>query len=123
MRLPTLLLIAGLTSPAAALEPPVVAPIELNMALVQRLERHIQMPAGARALARYDRYYALEREDGHIVVRGLLLQRDDRQPDGAATILPRSQWLMVSDGGCGVVELVWDAEAKQLPALTCNGVA
>ena len=87
------------------------------------------MPAGARAVAAYLRFYTGDRKDGRPVVRGTfvlqglwdhLLQRPAAAP---INIVEKADMPIILDGGCAVVNLEFDTQRKQIVSISCNGNA
>lgn len=93
---------------------------ELTLADVRGLEQFIPALPGAWPFPRYDRYYALEQQHAHRVIIGLFMVRAANAGPGKIHILPRSQWNVVADGGCGVIHLRW--VAGDAPSYWCNGI-
>ena len=87
---------------------------------MDRIERDIRLPEGARPLAAYDRYYALRQDaSGARLVAAVYV--------GSRT--PGRHWVteaelpMIDDGGCHIVSLVYDLEAGRIQNVYCNGIA
>jgi hypothetical protein len=84
---------------------------------VSRMEARIVMPVGAKPLAAFTRYYEPGFDHGRRVVFGLLTERGDRK----IHIGPNHP--IAVDGGCSVVNTLYDVEADRITSITCNGVA
>jgi hypothetical protein len=118
-------------------------------ALMERIEAQVRLPAGARQLHEYARYYAL-RENGH--VEGVYrIPRGQPRPDesceelmpnftsvevpcpdteGALPEVPAGERLWVddyrnlpfiSDGGCTIVNVLFDRTSGRIREVACNG--
>jgi hypothetical protein len=85
---------------------------------IQALEREISMPAGARPVSAYDRYYAAAIQDGRRVIHGIYFGNGGKTTIEASGNLP-----VVMDGGCGVVNVDYDVESHKFIRVFCNGVA
>lgn len=94
--------------------------------LMQQVEERVQLPKGAEKLERYARYYAT---DGNRIVATYitLVDSENRYYD-----LPVGQrrWVddhrnmpAISDGGCSIVNVLYDPKATSSPEAFCNGVA
>lgn len=102
----TLLLSSGCTDGSVSEQAQTMASIESRMAL----------PEGAHALSSYRRYY-FSREDGLVGA----VYVSDLNP-GKEWVGKRERAPSVFDGGCSVVEVVFDP-AKRTVRATCNGIA
>ena len=89
--------------------------------ILTRLESSIKLPADAKPLTSYARYYAGASERGRRVVRGVLVQRSDKKP-GVSVVAP-SDLPEIYDGGCGVIDLAYDVASEQIVSLECHGSA
>lgn len=106
-----LLAISGVLA-GAAVQPP-------SQDEIQALEREISMPAGARPVSTYDRYYAAVSQDGRRVIHGIYFGNGGKTTIEASGRLP----LSMLDGGCGVVNVYYDVESHKFIRVFCNGVA
>lgn len=93
---------------------------------MQRIEEQVKLPKGAERLEQYARYYAT---DGNRVVATYITLVD---PANRYYDLPAGQqrWLddhrnlpAVSDGGCSIVNVIYDLKVGSAPEAFCNGVA
>ena len=95
-----------------------------TLALIQEIERIVQMPNGARPLAAYTRYYAGRTVKGRQLVLGTYVARST----SSASLKPinivdsEKELPMIFDSGCGVLNLAFDIPTKRVMAVTCNGV-
>ena len=81
------------------------------------IEQQLQMPPGAEQIAKYDRYYMRQAPDtvvGTFVGSG---ERGERKWVSSIDQLPA-----IDDGGCGVVNIIFDLKTKKSTTF-CNGVA
>lgn len=94
--------------------------------LMQQVEERVQLPKGANRLEQYARYYAT---DGNRIVATYITLVD---PENRYYNLPVGQrrWLddhrnmpAISDGGCSIVNVLYDPKAPSSPEAFCNGVA
>ncbi len=73
------------------------------------------MPSGASALKRYRRYYY--RDNRAIVGTYVLSSKPGRE------WRTKDKMIMVLDGGCGVVNVVFSIKDNRVTYAACNGVA
>ncbi len=91
-----------------------------SKALISEIEASLDMPAKAFPLDTYVRYFAGEVADNRRLVVGEFLH----DPENAGVrIVEREKMPEVLDGGCGVVNLKYDIERKEVLAFFCNGEA
>ncbi|NEX92726.1 hypothetical protein [Caulobacter sp. 17J65-9] len=133
-----LALIAGMTAAGAA----GAAPDVPTAAEVARVEAGLTLPAGARALYDYDRYYARSVVDGRPVILGLyqrtwirdVKEHQQRNPQNWNMASPQRVGEVqrvrkaglpreITDGGCEQIRVVFDLEANKVADVSCNGVA
>jgi hypothetical protein len=95
--------------------------------LMDQIEKQVRMPAGSRPLAEYARYYAFDKRGRVVAIYTTL-----REPSYESLNLPAGQrrWVShedrlpgISDGGCGVVEVLFDPATEQVTRAECNGLA
>ena len=83
--------------------------------IMDQIEQSVRMPPGADTLQSYRRYYY--HDDRAVVgtyVRSSKPGREWRTKD---------KMIMVLDGGCGVVNVVFSIKDKRVTYTACNGVA
>ena len=104
--------------PAAAAASP--GPTAEQAAIMDRIEREVRLPAGAGPLGAYERYYALHQDDrGTRVVAAIYVRGGT----------PGRRWVeetgqpMIADGGCDVIEVIYDLTTQRIQTVACNGVA
>lgn len=94
--------------------------------LMQQIEERLQLPKGAERLEQYARYYAPDKDR---VVATFITVVD---PTNRYYDLPVGQrrWLddhrnlpAISDGGCSIVNVIYDPKTRSVPEAFCNGVA
>jgi len=91
---------------------------------IDEIEAKIEMPAGARPVADYLRFYTGDRKDGRPVVLGTFVLRDLLQrPAAPINIVEKPDMPIILDGGCAVVNLEFDTQRKQIVSISCNGHA
>jgi hypothetical protein len=83
--------------------------------IMDKIESSVRMPQGAEALTRYRRYYC---RDGQAVVGTYVLSskpgREWRE---------KNKMMLVLDGGCGVVNIIFSTKESRVTYTDCNGVA
>lgn len=110
------------TGPQALQPDPVTRPDVAQEALMDRIEREVQLPPRADALSSYARSYAWHQDkDGTRTVLGYY--------ENLLGTAPGRRWVTerdfpgIADGGCGVITLVWDVAAQRIERISCNGYA
>jgi hypothetical protein len=92
--------------------------------LMDQIEKQILMPAGSRPIAEYARYYAFDKKGRVIAIYTTWIE-----PDDASLNLPTGQrrWVSdeghlpgISEGGCGVVEVLFDPATDEVKRAECN---
>ncbi len=82
------------------------------------------MPAGARPIASYSRYYAGAQKDGRPIVHGtFVLDGLLKRPAAPINIVEEQDMPVILDGGCAIVNLQFDVQSKQVLSIFCNGEA
>jgi hypothetical protein len=74
------------------------------------------MPDGAKPIEAYTRYYEPGYDTGRRVVFGVLTEKGDKQ------IHMSGSHPIIMDGGCSVVNLVFDVAAGQVTSISCQGL-
>ena len=94
--------------------------------LIAQIEQRVQLPAGAERLARYARYYAI---NGNRVV-ATYTTFVDPQVEHVSLATGHTRWIddyrrmpLISDGGCSVVNVLYDPSKQKVEHVFCNGVA
>jgi hypothetical protein len=91
---------------------------------MDQIEKQMRMPAGSRPLAEYARYYAFDKKGRVIAIYTTWIE-----PDHASLNLPAGQrrWVPdegqlpnISEGGCGVVEVLFDPATDEVKRAECN---
>ena len=94
---------------------------------IRRLEAAIHVPGGPGSrnlpVALYARYYAGVTLAGRRTVVGELVSPGDVRQKAGIHIGSRSDFPGIDDGGCGVVNLVYDVQTARIVAIHCNGYA
>ena len=94
--------------------------------IMRQIEQKVQLPAGAAKLEKYARYYAM---DGSRVVGTYITFVDPRNdyynlPTGQARWINDHRNLPgISDGGCSVVNVLYDPKTQKVEEVSCNGLA
>jgi hypothetical protein len=95
-------------------------PWKLTEADAAQLEAHVTLPASARPIAEYARYYSGLVSHGHHFIAAYYV----RFPGfGRGRHLNEPAPDEVMDGGCGVIHFVYEVEAAATRGLWCNGEA
>ena len=87
--------------------------------VMNRIESLAVLPADAAPLADYDRYYAWD-DDAADRRRVIGVYTRFRAPTGGRHWIAKSDLPVILDGGCGIVTLVYDAEADRIESVACN---
>jgi hypothetical protein len=80
---------------------------------------------------KYNRYYAGVTIKGRRMVRAeFTVFPEAKKVDGKTEydtnpthVVPLDQFPMISDGGCSVVNMLYDVDADRMASIACNGVA
>jgi hypothetical protein len=92
---------------------------------IMRLENGLKLPMApspSGPLKDYARYYAGIVQNGHRMIRGELVAFDAAQR-GHVHITTEDKFPVIMDGGCGVVNLLYDVETGKTVSIGCNGLA
>lgn len=91
-----------------------------------QIESQVELPAGAYDLNDYLRYYAFD--DGHVVA--VFTTFDHRSDSDQNVRTSDRNWVgdrdklpLILDGGCSVVNIVYDPKDRSFDQVFCNGVA
>ncbi len=72
----------------------------------------------------YARYYAGDTDNGHRVISGEFLRLNFGEGAAGIHILSdRRKFPVIFDGGCGVINFVYDLDSGKILSVRCNGVA
>lgn len=89
-------------------------------ALIAQVEASVSLPEGASAIESFSRSYTSDQ--GMIV--GIYLRPElAGQESGSRWVASREEMPMILDGGCAMVTVLYDPDAKQFVEVYCNGVA
>jgi hypothetical protein len=102
-----------------------------DSAAIKKLEADIQssnppkLGGKVHDLTDYARYYAGYTEGGHRMIAGeFVIQRwANQKPAGVYIVANQGKFPVIFDGGCGIVNLVYDVDTSKLLSFNCNGVA
>ena len=92
---------------------------------IVRLENGLKLPIAPSPpgpLKDYARYYAGIVQNRHHMIRGELIAFDAAQR-GSVHITSEDKFPVIMDGGCGVVNLLYDVETAKTVSIGCNGLA
>ena len=92
---------------------------------IVRLESGLKLPMAptpSGALKDYARYYAGIVQNGHRMIRGEFVAFDAAQR-GSVHITSEDKFPVIMDGGCGVVNFVYDVQTGKTVSIGCNGLA
>lgn len=91
-----------------------------NMEMIRQIETGLSLPAGARQLETYVRYFATENVAGVHTIVGIFVH--DRRRGRIMRVLP-DQLPQIEDGGCDVIEMRYSPKAGKVLSIFCHGVA
>jgi len=90
-----------------------------NRQTIDELERTVKLPAGAKSLEQYSRYYAGATRNGiQVVLATYISGLNVSRIIASEAALPR-----ILDGGCDIVNVEYDVKRHRFVAIYCNGVA
>lgn len=92
-------------------------------AIMDRIEREVRLPEGARPLAAYARSYAWQERGDGIRKVVAVYEHLTGAPVGQRRWVTESAFPLVLDGGCGLITLSYDVGAQRIEHVTCNGEA
>ena len=116
-----LTVICALLSVSAWAAAPQVRALSLDD--IRRVESLVKMPPGAKSIASYNRFYAIKVENGREMIWGTFLLDTLRPPPPAVHIVAPEEMPVIQDGGCSVVNLLYDIREAKITAAFCNGLA
>lgn len=103
----------------------------LDAALIRKIESEMVMPADAKPVAAYTRFYRVGEIDGRAVIEGVYLISDASYYrarsipvegiSNAFIMKPDVDLPLILDGGCGVVEMVFDLKLQSLWRMRAAG--
>lgn len=103
-----------------------------DMAMLHKLEAQIQSGDFTRlyggpvpVAAKYARYYTATIQSGKPVILGEWVWPYDskEKPAGIYPVATRLQFPIIMDGGCSIINFVYDIKANRILSAECNGVA
>ncbi len=113
----TLALVAAAAWPLAACGSPSAHGREAEVeAAVAALEAAVPLPDASRALARYDRYYAVSKDR----IEAVFLS--SRRGAGEIHVVQRRELPQPKEGGCSTVNIVFDRTSKRFQRVLCNEI-
>ena len=107
---------AGFNFLTAKAQPYPDPPWTLDGSIIEQLEARVVMPADAKPIDNFTRYYVPGYDHGRRVVYGFLKEGGDKR-------IHLSNGPVIVDGGCSVVNLVFDVAEGQVTSIKCNGLA
>ncbi len=109
-------ILSGLTSVGCAAAESVWTP---DRKVIEEIEHTVSLPAEAKPIVQYSRYYAGAVRHGVRVVVGTWITGLD-----VSRIVPSGADLpVIYDGGCGIVNIEYDVKGHRFIKVYCNGVA
>ena len=90
-------------------------PTDEHGVVMDAIESNLRLPRDAKPLRDYGRYYY--RDGGKVV--GVYVSGDE---SGRRWVM-KSKAPIIMDGGCGVVNVVFDVASRQVESISCNGAA
>jgi hypothetical protein len=96
-----------------------------DQATIAALESAKFMPPGSRPITEYARYYVGLLRDGHRMIQArFLLRVTDREPPAGTYIVSGpGQFPDLMDGGCALINILYDPDTKRFETVRCNGYA
>jgi hypothetical protein len=113
------LTILALAAAAFASEGPRPANQPSTLRAAYELERMLVLPGNAHSLFEYTRYYAMVTYNGRAMVRGVFVGG----PSKLIVVKSEASLPLIMDGGCSVVNVLYDVMAHKVVRAACNGVA
>lgn len=112
-------MLAVMSTTACAREP--LQPVNQapTMQVMADLERALILPKGAYPLSKYTRHYAAVNRGGRTMVRGVLVGG----PSKVVIETVKSDLPVIMDGGCDVVNVLYDTKMHKIVNVFCNGYA
>lgn len=89
--------------------------------MIAAVEAHLTLPEGSQPIGSYSRYYYGRTEHGHRVLVGTFVPGNLDGASPGVHIVSPAKAPQILDGGCSVVNLVYDPAHKKVMALFCNG--
>lgn len=83
--------------------------------IMDQIEASVRMPSGAEPITRYRRYY--HRDDHAVVGTYVLSDKPGRE------WREKKKTILILDGGCSVVNVVFSTKENRVTYTDCNGVA
>jgi len=124
------LLLAGLLTISLASAPVHAQDWSPEMATINKIEATVHSDGHPRRggkvheLSDYARYYTGYTKGGHRMIAGeFVAQQIAREKAGVYIVANRRKFPVIFDGGCGIVNLVYDADTSKLLSFECNGEA
>jgi hypothetical protein len=109
-------ILSGLTSMGCAAAESAWGP---DRKVIEEIEHTVSLPAGAKPIVQYSRYYAGAMRHGVRVVVGTWITGLD-----VSRIVPSEADLpVIYDGGCDIVNIEYDVKRHRFIKIYCNGVA
>jgi|SRR5581483_1245681 len=94
---------------------------------IDELESAVQLPAWgpsrAHPVAEYARYYAGIVSNGRHLILAEFVGLGGMYVAGIHLVASRRDFPVIFDGGCAIINLRYDADAKRIEKLACNGQA
>jgi hypothetical protein len=90
-----------------------------TLQVAHELERMLVLPKGAKSLFEYTRYYAMVVQDGRSMLRGEFVGG----PSKIIVVKSEASLPLIMDGGCSVVNVLFDVMAHKVVQIVCNGYA
>ena len=126
MRLFQLILMASATTTLAAT--PNWTPDPATISKLESSIKSADIPwnyGGQHAISEYARYYAASMAGDHRIIQGewIIPLGAKMKSAGVYIFGSRKEFPTVSDGGCAIINLVYDIETARIVSLRCNGLA
>ena len=95
----------------------------LSLDAIRSVESLVKMPPGVRSIASYNRFYAIKVEAGREMIWGTFLLTPLSPPPPTVHIVRPEDMPAIQDGGCSVVNLLYDIREAKITSIFCNGLA
>lgn len=93
-----------------------------HASLMDEVEQRVRLPDGSQPLNEYARYYAIDGQ-GRVVAIYTTFVEPDLPAGQRRWVGDQSKLPGISDGGCGVVNVLFNPATRKVEEAFCNGVA
>ena len=118
----SLTIAAAMAALTSCMSQAVPSQADRETALADEIESKVVMPEGAAPLQEYARVYA-KRPDGRIAGSYVLNPEPGGNKPGTRNWVSLQELPILLDGGCAIVNIVFDLETRTVEEASCNGLA